>query len=146
MKEGDSLFLRANSWGLIDESNAGGATALEDLVEVVNGEADVMDPRAAFGHKAANRRVRGFRFEELDQRFSGDEPGNGSTVGVIQRHLGQIENVAVERQDLFERADRYSDVRETRSATGWWHAHGASAMRERDNLIRFAVGRSPTGG
>jgi hypothetical protein len=37
-------------------------------------------------------------------------------------------------------------MREASSATGCWHAHSASAMRKRGNLIRFAVGRSPAGG
>jgi hypothetical protein len=41
--------------GLVDEANAGGSTTLQGGVEVVDGEADVMDSGAPFGHEPADR-------------------------------------------------------------------------------------------
>ena len=102
MKKRNPFFFRANARRFIDEPNTGDATAVESRVEVVNGEADVMDPRSAFGHEAADRRIRGFGFKEFDQRFARCKSDNGGTVGVLEGHLGQLEDVAIERQDLFE--------------------------------------------
>ena len=48
--------------------------------------------------------------EQLDQRLTGGEPGNACSVGVVERDLGQAEDVAIEGEERFERFDRDPDV------------------------------------
>jgi len=143
MQERDAFLVRADSGGFVDESDTGGPASLESGVEIVDGEADVMDARTTLLYEASDRRIRRFCLEQLDERFAGGESGDMRPVGVVERDFGQIEDVAVERQDLVEKAYRDSDMGETRSARGGWHAHGFWP-RERGNLIRFRVGQSPT--
>ena len=118
MKERDSLLLRTDPRGLIDETNAGCATPIESSVEVVHGEANMVNTGATFGDIAANRRVRGFSFEQFNERFASREADNRCTVGVVERDFWQIEDVAIERQDLFEGPHCNSDVRDAGSPTG----------------------------
>ena len=118
MKERDSLLLRADTRGLVDEANAGCATSVESSVEVVDGEANMVNTGATFGDIAPNRRFRGFSFEQFNERFASGKAGNRCTVGVVERHFWQIEYVAIERQDLFEGPHRDSDVCDAGSPTG----------------------------
>ena len=143
MEERDAFLFRADSGGFVDEADASGAASLERGVEIFDGEADVVDARAALLDEAPDGRIRRFCFEQLDERFASIKSRDAGAVGIIQRDFRQIENVAVERQDLVEKAYRDSDVGETRSTRGGWHAHGFWP-RERENLIRFRVGQSPT--
>ena len=117
MKKRDAFLLGAEAGGFVDEANAGGATTLQGGVDVIDGEADVMDPRPSLGHEAADRRVRGFGFEQFDERVAGGQPDDRSTIGIVQRHFRQVEDVTIEWQDLFKGSDRDTDMRETSSAT-----------------------------
>ena len=118
MQKRDALLLRTNPRHFVDEANTSGPAARQRSVEVVDGEADVMNPRAAFGHEPADRRFRGFRFEQLDERFSGRHAGDARPIGVVEGHVRQTEDVAVKRQDLIEGPHRNSDVRKTGPASG----------------------------
>src|SRR5512140_2984473 len=104
MEKRDTFPLGTDARGLVDEAEAGGPTARERTVEVVHGEADVMDARAASGDEFADGRVRGIGFEELDEGLAGFEPGDLRTVRVVEVDLVQAEQVAVERKDVVERA------------------------------------------
>ena len=67
-------------------------------VEVVHGEADMMNAGPAPGDEPGDRRVVLAGFEQFHQRIAGGEPGDGGAVGVVERHLGHAEHVAVEGQ------------------------------------------------
>ena len=54
MEERDAFLFRADAGGLVDEANAGGSTTLQCGIEVVDGEANVMNPGAAFGDEPAD--------------------------------------------------------------------------------------------
>lgn len=97
MEKGDPLAFGANSWRRVDESNARSATALERRVEIVDGEADVMQPRPAFFDKLRDRRIGRFRFEQFNERVAGEKSGNVSAVGIFQRRLLEAKDIAVER-------------------------------------------------
>jgi len=62
----------------------------------------------------------GYRERSADkrERIARSEASDRRSVGVIERYLGQAEDVTIERQNLIEGTDRDSDVRESRSATG----------------------------
>ena len=57
VEERDTFPFGADAGCLVDEANSGGAAASEGTVEVVDGEADVMDAGATFGDELADRRV-----------------------------------------------------------------------------------------
>ena len=108
MQEGDPFAFGADARRLIDESETGRSALIQCAVEVVHGEAHMMDPGAAPGHELPDRRVLGFCFEEFDQRFSGCEPRDLGAVGVIEWDLGQPQNITVERKQLVK--GTYSDA------------------------------------
>lgn len=97
MEKSDPLPFGASSRRGVDESNAGDATALERRVEIVDSEADVMQPRPASFDKLRDGRVGRFRFEQLNERVAGEKPSDVSAVGIFQRRLLQAKDVAVER-------------------------------------------------
>src|SRR5690242_7953778 len=113
MEEGDTLALRADPRGLVDEADARGAATGEGAVEVVHLEADVMDAGPAPGDELADGAVRRLAFEELDERLAGGQPRDAGAIGVVQRHFGHAEDVAVEGQDLVEGADGDAHVGNT---------------------------------
>ena len=104
MQEGDALAFRAEAGRLVDEADAGTAAALEGGIDVVHREADVVDAGAALLDELRDRRVGSLGFEQLDERIAGGESRDAGTVGIVERHLGHAEYVAVEGQDLVERA------------------------------------------
>ena len=104
MEEGDTFPLGALAWGLVDQSNTRSTAALERTVEVVDGEADVMDAGTTFGDELADGRIRMVGLEQLDERFAGDEARDAGTVGVVEADFREAEQVAVEGENLVERA------------------------------------------
>jgi|SRR5688572_23381896 len=124
MQERDAFLLRTDPRGLVDETDTGRPASLERGIQVLDRKAQVVDPGASFLDEPRNRRVGYLGFEELDERLTGREAGDAGAVGVVERDLRHLEDVAVERQDLIESADRNADMGEARSSTGVWHAHG----------------------
>ena len=55
MQKRDPFLLGADAGGLVNKANAGRTTPLEDGVEVVDGEAEVMDSGPTLGYKSADR-------------------------------------------------------------------------------------------
>ena len=97
MEERDPLPLRADPRGLIDQADPGGAAAREGAVEVVDVEAEVMDPRAARGEELPDRGVRDGRLEELDQRFSRGQSDDARAIGIVERDLREAQQFLIER-------------------------------------------------
>jgi len=126
MEERDTFPFRAEARDLVDQADSGGAAAVEGTVEVVDGEADVMDAWASFGDELADRRVGILRLEQLDEGVSGREAGDAGTIGIVQRDLGQSEEIAVEGKDLVECAHGDPDVGDARGAAG--HVGHVSAL------------------
>lgn len=97
MEKSDPLAFGANSRRRIDESNARSATALERRVEVVDGEADMMQPGPAFFDKLRDRRIGRFRFEQFNERIAGEKSGDVSAVGIFQGRFLEAKDITVER-------------------------------------------------
>ena len=55
MKKRDAFPFRADPGCFVDEANAGCATSFEGSIQVVDREADVVNPGAALGNEAAHR-------------------------------------------------------------------------------------------
>jgi hypothetical protein len=132
MEERDTFPLGADPGRLVDEADAGGAAALEGVVEVVDRETDVMDAGPAAGDELSDRALGGLALEELDERVTGGEARDAGAVGVIERDLGKAEDVAVEWQDLVERAYGDPYVCDARGAArNVSHGEYAGEMRRR---------------
>ena len=125
MKEGDAFAVGAASRDIIDEFDAGAPAAVESSSQVVYGEADVMKTRATLADELAYGRVGALRFEQLHEGVTGAQPGDASTIGVVERFLGQSKQVAIEWKDTIECVDGDADVRDS-SATGATGATGAA--------------------
>jgi len=95
MQEGDAFAFGANSRGIVDEPQSGCSAARKRPVEVVHGEAHVMDAWAPLGHELPDRRVFGLGFEQLNQRFSGSDTRDSGAVGVVERNFGHAEDITV---------------------------------------------------
>ena len=120
MEKGDAFALGAEPGGVIDQSKACTATPIQCSVQIIDGEANVVNAGPAFGDELADGRFRGFGLEELHKRVARAETGDPGSLGIVQRLFGQAEKVAIERQDSLERFDGNSDVRDS-GAFGHWH-------------------------
>jgi hypothetical protein len=141
VKERYPFPFRAYPRYLVDEPYARRSAPLESGIEVVDGEADVVNSRAAPSDESPDGRLGRLRFEQLDEGFSGTQASDPRAVGIVERHRGEIEDVAVEWQDLVEQVHRDADVRDAGAATSGWHTHGVPGFcwfleREELNPIR----------
>ena len=119
MQEGYSFAFRTQPGCLVDEPNAGRTAARKRTVEVVHGEADVVNSGAAPGHELPDGRVIRLGLEQFHQRLSGGKASNGCPVGVVQRYLGHAEHVTVQGQQRIQCRDGNADVRDSGSARSW---------------------------
>ena len=116
MKEGNSLPLRAESGSLIDESDAGLATAVQHVVQVVHGETDVMDTGTAFRDELSNGRAVRLPFEKFYERFATRDSGNAGTIGVVQGYFRHQQHITQEWQQLVDGTHSESDMGNARTA------------------------------
>lgn len=110
MEKSDPLAFGADSGRCVDEPNAGHATALERCVQIVNCEADVMQPRTVSFDKLGDGRVGCFGFEQFNERLASYERSDRGTIHVINGRFWEAEDVAIEWYDLRERAHGDADV------------------------------------
>jgi thioredoxin 1 len=130
MYEGNALPLRPEARRFVDESNSGRAAAVEGGIEVVDGETDVVDARAARGHEFADWRGGILRFEELNQRIARRQTLDPGPVGVVESNVLQLQDIPIEREDRIEVAHGDADVRDGSSPLGWLgHAPNLRSMQ-----------------
>lgn len=118
MQKGDPFPLRPYARLFVDELNAGRPAPRQRRVQIVDGEADVMDSRTPFGHKARDRGIGIIGFEKLYQRLASAEPDYVRAVGIVQRNLRQPQHIPEEGKALGEGLDRDSNVGYARSTRG----------------------------
>ena len=118
MEKRDTFPLRAEPRRLVDQSKASVAATREGTVEIVDCEADVVDAWAAFGDELADGRVRVLGLEQLDERVTRGKAGDVRAVGVVERDVGEAEQIAVEGKDLVERTHGDPDVGDARGTAG----------------------------
>ena len=118
MEERDTFPFGAEAGCVVDETNAGRSATCQRAVEIVDGEADVMNTGSTFGDELANWGIGGVGLEELHERLAGLHSCNTGAVGVIERHFGHSENVAIEWKDLVERLYRDAYVGDAGRAIG----------------------------
>ena len=119
MDEGDALSLGADARCLVDETKPSLSAAIEGPIEIIYHETDVVYPRPTLGDEPSDRSVRRVGLEELHERLAGGESGNPRPIGVVQRHVGHIEDVAIEGKQVVQPSDGDTDVGDSRSARGW---------------------------
>lgn len=115
MEKRDALSFGSQARCFIDKAESGVAAALQSAVEVVHRKADMVNAGTALGDVLADRRIFGLRFEQFHQRFSGGQPRNGGTVGVVQRNLGHAKDIAVKRKQFVEGAYGNADMGNART-------------------------------
>lgn len=116
MEEGNALSFGTKPRGFVDEPDAGGSASTERAFDVVDGEADVVNARSAFGDELADWGVVRACLEQLDQGVAGREARDVRAIGVVEGNVGKLEDVAVEGQDCVEVGDGYADVSDAGAA------------------------------
>src|SRR5687767_4089386 len=109
MQESDAFAFRAETGNVIDQSDTCTTTAFQCTVQVIDGEADVVNAGTAFGDELRNGRIGGVGLEELDERVTRGESGDAGAIGIIELNLCETEQVAVERNDAVELIDGDAD-------------------------------------
>jgi thioredoxin 1 len=71
-----------------------------------------VDSRSTPLDEAPHRRVGSVGLEQLDERVPSRETGDGGTVGVVEGHLGESKDIAVERQGIAKRTHGDANVRD----------------------------------
>ena len=102
MQECDSFSLRSNPRFLVDKLNSRGAAAVESRVEIVHRKANVMNPRSALRHEARDRRRGIVGLQQLDEGLPGVEPHDARSIGIIEFHLSQTENITKKGKGVAE--------------------------------------------
>jgi hypothetical protein len=125
MQKRDAFVFGAHAGHLIDQTNTCTTATIECSVQIIDGEADVVNAGSAFRDELADRGVRLPRFEEFDKRVACAEAGDPRTIGIVERYGGKSENVAVKRKDGIERIDSDANVRDS-GATSRGVVHNAS--------------------
>ena len=111
MQKGNSFTLCSDAGLVVDELESGGTTPLENLVEVIDRKADVVDSRTPLSDKPGNWRFRVVRCEQLDQGFPGTEACDARAIRIVERNLGQAEDIAKKRHAGLEGLNGDADVR-----------------------------------
>src|SRR5437867_10061474 len=99
MKERDAFAFGADARNVIDHLDPFAATPFECSIQVVDGEADVVNAGPAFGDELGDRRVGALRggLEELDQRVTSAKAGDVSSIEVVEQLFGKSKQVAIKR-------------------------------------------------
>lgn len=118
MQECDSLSFCSDAGRLVDQSDSSGTTLRERLIEVIDGEADVVDPGSPPRDEAADRGILIHCLEELDEGPPSVEPRDVRSVHVSKPYRLHLENFTTERSEIFQRSDSDSDVRDSRALGG----------------------------
>ena len=109
--EGWLFVPRRNGAGLgIDRQDAGGATSGEGGIEVVDGEAEMMDAGAAFLDELGDGRAVHRRFKQFDQGVTGGVAGDSCAIGIGEWGVGQAEQVMQQRPECVVGPDGEADV------------------------------------
>ena len=74
MQKRDAFAFGTDAGSVIDESDPFAAAAVECSIQIVDGEADVMDAGPAFGDELGNGRIGSLSLEQLDQGVAGASP------------------------------------------------------------------------
>lgn len=98
MEERDPLSFGSDPRDLVHQSHARSAALREHCVEVVYGEAQVVDAGTALFNEARDRRVGTVGLEQFDEDVAGDESANAGTITVGEWLAGESEHVTKERE------------------------------------------------
>jgi hypothetical protein len=137
MDKRDAFSVGADTRGLVDQANAGGSTALERGVEIVDGKAYVVNPLTALGEEFRDGRFGVIGLEQLDQGCSSRQSDDSGAVGVGEGHVWQIQDVSIEGHARVEALHSDTDVRDASTAAGrFLHASVAEGGLRRGALAR----------
>lgn len=119
MKEGDALPLGPDTRRLVNELDPVRFAAGEGGVEIVDRETNVMYAGAPLAEELPDGGIGLVGFKQFDQRVPGNESDDAGAIGVIERDLGEAEDVAVEGDDRREGFDGDAEMGDAGPARGW---------------------------
>lgn len=126
VEKDDPFSLRSHARRVVDQLDPLRPAAGQGVVQILYGEADVMNAWPALVDEAGDGRIGGVGLEQLDERVARGESGNVSTVRILEWVLTEAEEIAIEGKHLVDRAHGDSDVRDASSTTsGGWHENRA---------------------
>lgn len=96
MDEGDTFAFGADARDFVDQAKAEGSAAFEGGVEVIDGETDMMESWTAFLEEPTDGAIGVAGFEELDEGIAGGDGADRGTVGIVERHLRESQDISIE--------------------------------------------------
>ena len=119
MEESDSFSFGAKSWRFVDQPDTGRAAFLECPVEIVHGEANVVNSGPASRDEFCDWSVVAVRLEQLNQRVAGFNSGYSRPVGVADFSALHAEDIGKEGQTRRNRLHGDSDVSDAGALGGF---------------------------
>jgi hypothetical protein len=95
----DQFSFSPSSRRLVDDPHSSSAAPIQGNVDIWNCNTNVMYPWAAARQILADRSVRGCRLQKLDQRFAALDGCDSGPIGIGQRDLGHLQDVAKKGQN-----------------------------------------------
>ena len=94
MEKGDALAFGSAAGFRIDRRKTCGAAARQHVVEIVDGEAQVVDAWATLLDELGDRRSVGRGLKQFHHRFTGSVSCDACSIGIGKRDVGKSEDVA----------------------------------------------------
>lgn len=118
MNEGDALSFGTDAGSVVHQLDPRFAASGEGAVQVVNGKADMMEPRPPLSEKFPYRGGLIGRFEEFHQGAGGVKAANPRAIRVGEGNLDKTQYPLEKRGRITNGAHGNSDVRDLRAAWG----------------------------
>ena len=115
MKKGNPLSLGSYAGDVVNQPDARSAATLQSCVQIVHGEADMVDRGASLRDKSSDRRIRRLGLQQLHYRPSGVQSDDSRSVRVGQIDVRQSQYFPVERQNLGDGAHGNPDMGDSRA-------------------------------
>jgi hypothetical protein len=85
--EGDTFAFGADAGGFVDQANSERSAAGEGGVEVIDGEADMVESWTAFLEEPTDGAIGVAGFEELDEGIAGGDGTDCGAIGIVEWNL-----------------------------------------------------------
>ena len=110
MQKGDPFPLCTNTRNLIDQLDSEIAAASEHLIEIIDREADVMNPGATPRDEFSNWSIGRGGLQQLDETLSSTDRRDASSIRIGNLRLLHPEHIAKKRQLIRDRLQRNTNV------------------------------------
>ena len=119
MQEGDPLSFCPDPRHFVNQPHSCLPAFLENSIDIVDGEADVMDAGPAARDKFSDRRAISIRFEKFDERPACIHGRDTRSVGILHRKLREAKYLPEKRKSRRDRFHGDSNVGDTGALRGF---------------------------